>query len=192
MNGERDKENQETKSVIGQRDNSIIKKNMRGDVEVKHSHKYSKSRVLNGVYGSKNFGNNMNRHSMNLMSLKHNNLYTENMNPNKSVLDFKYNESYLKHSQKTNDFWTLSKDSSQLDIKKKFFCTDIKKEEMSVSFKINEAFRKVNDEGSKELNLSNLKLTDKDLNRLSKRLKSLAPIKIIKLEKNELTGNTNN
>ena len=189
-----DKENQETKSVIAERDTSLIKKSMRGNHKYQQSThmqlNQNKNKLFTPIYGSKNYSNgfsHLNRHSVNLMTL--NSQRDENRNPNKSVLDFI--DDRIRKSQRTNDFWTLSKDSSQLDIKKKNFRLDSKEDEMSVSFRISEAFRKVNEEGVKELDLSNLGLTDKDINKYSKRFKALSHVKTIKFEKNKLTGKFN-
>lgn len=135
--------------------------------------------------------------------------------PNKSVLGFgarkhatrltNIEEKSVRQSQQTNDFWNLSRDSvNQLDLRAKIYSKQGERSGMagprtSQAFKakasmkkttnpVDLAFEKVNKEFQDELMLSGLKLTDKDVSRMSKKLKSMARVRVIKFEKNRLTG----
>lgn len=158
------------------------------------------------------------RHSVNLVSLNAGHFGSSQAEcPNKSVLGFgagkhqahltHIEEKSVRQSQQTNDFWNLSRDSvKQLDLRARIYSKQGDKQlvsgsRMSQAFKtkapgqrpkdqVEAALEQVNKEFADELNLSGMKLTDKDMSRMSKKLKRMSRVRVIKLEKNRLTGET--
>ena len=202
LNNQDQSKNKKTKEAESnlKRDKSLVKRSMRGLIRSKSplnsNPKTSKFRQNTRITSK----SKQMRLSVNLVSLNKGSFFNnENKSTNRSVLGLRTSkqnmrlpnieEKSVRQSQRTNDFWNLSKDSvNQMDLKTRIYSKQNELKKPKGISPVELAFQDVNKMCKDELNLSNLKLTDKDLSKMSKKLKSMGRVKIIKLEKNKLTG----
>ena len=125
------------------REKSLIKKSMRGIIKDKKTsilktniENKSRTKTSKYIIDQREFKRGTHqtlRHSVNLISMKQSPFFNnENRSPNRSVLNLRNSRPNIKkngeeqfsnrQSQKTNDFWNLSKDSTpHLDLKKRIY-----------------------------------------------------------------------